>query len=261
MMFTMLNEMLYSMYDEQSFAIEVIDSFTYPELNYCLTNDTQYGASPVSLCSSVYMTLDLNYSTELIDKTSRLDYLWPTIYHLNKGISKRYFMYFNEGHFVRVFPGSQLPDDYNPLKEVWYHDFSGAKYKMTTTTSYKDRLGDNSTIVSLVMPLNDDHGRRIGAISADIPVSDVTQQTSTLMYFDTGNITVVHQNSEILYSGSDIFKGYSDLKNINDGVFWQSLLESDFDEVEFLILQDVQSSCVHYPPYSTRQMTGGTCCS
>jgi hypothetical protein len=245
-MFTMLNQMLFSMYDEQSFAIEFIDSFTYPELNYCLTNNTQYGNSPVSFCNSVYMTLALNYSSELIDKTSRFDYLWPTIYHLNNGISKRYFMYFDEGQFVRVFPGCQLPDDYNPVNEVWYHDFSEAKYKMTTTTSYKDRLGDNSTIVSLVMPLNDDHGRRIGAISADIPVSDITQQTSTLMYFDTGNITVVHRNSEILYSGSDIFKGYSDLKNINGGVFWQSLLESDFDEVEFLIMDDVMYRVAAY---------------
>jgi len=238
-MFAMLNEMLYSMYDEDTFAIDVIDSYTYDDLTFCLSTDEIYGSKNISLCNSVYMPLESEYDSVLVDKTSRFDYLWSTILTLTQGITKRFIMYYEEGNFVRVYPGSYLPDDYNPKSSVWYKDFKDSNYTMTTTTNYVDSLGDGSSIVSLVMPLYNNVSERIGTISADIPVSNILKQASSIYYIDTGNITVAYKNSDILFSGEEMWFDEKKLSDINDGYFWNTLLDDeDHDEIQFLIYKD-----------------------
>jgi hypothetical protein len=239
-MFEMLNQMLYGMYNEDTFSIDFIASYTYEEIDTCLYDDSAYGAYPISNCSSSYLKLtDFDEDGQLLAKTSRFDYLWGTILQLTSGIAKRFIMYIETEGFVRVFPACNLPEDYDPRNQTWYKDFEDAEFTMTTTTKYNDDIGDSSPIVSLVVPLYNNETQRIGALLADIPVQYIIDQASTIYYIDTGNTTIVYKNSDILYSGTNMWTEVKRLADVNEGYFWDSLIEDeDHNDIHFLIYDD-----------------------
>ena len=53
-------------------------------------------------------------------KTSIFDYYWEVVYDLTDDIAKRYMLYYPDEDFLRVYPGSYIPDTYDPKKTKWY---------------------------------------------------------------------------------------------------------------------------------------------
>ena len=49
-----------------------------------------------------------------LKKTSIFDYYWEVVYDLTDDIAKRYILYYPFEGFMRVYPGSKVPETYNP---------------------------------------------------------------------------------------------------------------------------------------------------
>jgi hypothetical protein len=78
-------------------------------------------------------------------------------------------MYFPDDGLLRVYPGSKIPDDYNPKKSEWFKLFKKEKGDLVGTGDYTDSIafGDDR-VISLGVRLIEN-----GYFVCDIPVSKV----------------------------------------------------------------------------------------
>lgn len=66
------------------------------------------------------------------------------------------------------------------------------------TPAYPDKIGNGNNIVSLMTPLIDNSGNRIGLLVADLPVENIYEGVELIKYLKSGETAVVYSDGEIL---------------------------------------------------------------
>ena len=177
MLLATVQEALIESLENTIISLTPLESYVYSKLpQSCMQFNPQfYGPSPVCISNSNYLPLSLNVNSTLLQRTAQLDYLLPQLGSVSYAgaLLHRLTMYYESYGFVRVFPGTNLPNEYDPQDTFWYQEFQGNDFTAIATNGYNETFGANLTILSLVYPLFDNSGNRIGAMSMDVTVSDI----------------------------------------------------------------------------------------
>lgn len=178
MLLATVQEALIESLENTIIGLTPLQSYLYTELplSCMLFSPEVYGSSPVCISSSSYMPLSTQLlNSTLLERTAQLDYLLPGLGSVSYAgaLLHRLVMYYETYSFLKVFPGTDLPYNYNPQGTPWYQQFVENGYAPIATSGYSESIGANLTILSLVFPLMDNTGTRIGVMSMDIAVSDI----------------------------------------------------------------------------------------
>ena len=177
MLLATLQEALIESLENTIIGLVPLQSYLYSELpqSCMLFNPELYGRFPVCISSSSYLPYGGKMNSTMLERTALLDYLLPSLGSVSYAgaLLHRLVMYYENYSFLRVFPGTNLPAGYNPQQTFWYQEFLANQYNPIATSGYSESIGSNLTILSLVFPLMDNTGTRIGVMSMDIAVSDI----------------------------------------------------------------------------------------
>ncbi|CAG9316656.1 unnamed protein product [Blepharisma stoltei] len=235
----MMNNMLIFSYHESTFALEDLKSLQFqeiPESSLQVYEDV-YGNRNVSFEYSAYFPLG-TVDQKMLNRSSTLSYLWSNIRYLANQTTIRYLMYFEDANFIIVYPGSELPEDYDPKNEVWYQSYAENDYNDVRTTAYNDTLGNGQSIASLVYSLVDNDGKKIGTMSVDIAILAMFKKLD-LQYLGHGDVSIIYWNGDIFRSGEYGFWKYS-YKSMDDIAyqnFWSDI-QKNASGVNYLIEND-----------------------
>ena len=175
-------------------ALAPLPSFYYSELpQSCMTDSG--GPYPVCIENSSYLPLGVVNST-LLGYTAQLDYILPQLGSISNSGSQLYrlMMYYKQFNFVRVFPGTSLPYDYDPETTEWYQALVENDFQPIATRNYTDSLGAGNSIISLVSPMFSPSGVVIGAFSLDIPLTDLFSSIVNATYRNASSILLVYRD-------------------------------------------------------------------
>ena len=247
-MFGLLQQMLLGMYDENTFSLDYLVSYSGSEIpKNCWENDQ--AGQKVCMNHSSYLNFTEKYDTEFLRKISRFDNVWPSVLQLTDTIVLRYFMYFPQIGILKNFPGIKLPSDYDPKKTQWYQDFVSNKEKSTGTSKYKDQLGSDFDIITLVYPLVDNNTNTIGMICADLPIlqdSYLFSEIYKVQYLNTGKISIAYKNGTILDNFQESFwKNTTSLTNASNQL-WSNITK-DYQNTQFFIFNQNIYRLSSYP--------------
>lgn len=205
---------------------ELLPSYKYEELpKDCLRSVEGYGAEMVCFEHSS-MTQVGTVTEEIVQLTSRLDYVLPSIVAINTQLVTRILLYFPSvsGALLRVFPGSKLPADYNVAEQVWYQDLQASGENLTGSTPYLDPFGSGSTLISHARKLRNADGQVIGVGIADTPVTALSRAQLNFTSFASAQAFAAAKDGTVVQ-----LEGYPPLSLTNlsetDPTFWSSVLQ------------------------------------
>jgi len=237
-MFGYLNQMIIDMEREETFALDYLHPYSPDNLPQdCLTKLPEYGNhTQVCMEYSSFTNLNSYYNKSFEHKLSRLDNVWNEVFSLTKNIARRYILYFEQGGFYILYPGTKSENHkyYNPQSQVWYKSFVEAGNKTIGTRSYSDSLGNGAQIISVTSPLVDQAGHRIGIISCDLPVDNLSSAIQKIRYLKSGLSMVIYQTGEIISPEQNSIFSTQNIFNISDQNFVQSI-KKDPTGIKFLI--------------------------
>ncbi|CAG9319822.1 unnamed protein product [Blepharisma stoltei] len=227
-MFDVVGQMLISMYNENTFALEYLTPMRFSSIpaSELSSNVSFYEGQNISYSYSCFYNFSSTYDGTLLKKVSRFDNIWKMLLDLTTGTAIRFYILFEEGNFMVIYPASNLPKGYNPYTQIWYTTFIENQNSTTlATTSYKDIIGDGKGIISLVAPLNNAYGQRIGLIVADLPIVFINQEISKISYLNSGQTGLIYKNGDILQSPNTGWwsNKYKNIDQIPDKVFWKQV--------------------------------------
>jgi len=222
-MFAMLEGILAT--QEAAQGPELLPSYKYEELpKDCLQSVQGYGAERVCFEHSS-MTQVGAVSEEMVQLTSRLDYVLPNIVAVNAQLVTRILLYFpsQSGALLRVFPGSKLPADYNVTEQVWYQDLQASGENLTGSTPYLDPFGSGNTLVSHARKLRNAQGQVIGVGIADTPVTALSRAQLNFTSFASAQAFAAARDGTVVQLEGYPPLGFTNLSE-TDPTFWSSVL-------------------------------------
>jgi len=255
-LFDMLKEMLIDMYDEDTFALEYLNTYTFEEVesefhSSCDKNNTIYGDKIYCTGASSIFPDDYNQDQDLVRKVSRFDNFWPTILDLTNSLTFRFMVHFNstekEDEFLKVFPAISMPEGYSIREQKWYKEYQAwlkESHNSTIYSSnmYNDTLGNETNqIVTLASQMKNDKDEMIGIITADIMVDQILKGIDRLRYLDKGYSAMITRDGTILKTDNHnyFWKDLTSLHNIEDKTFVSKILDmKDSKETMFYLLED-----------------------
>lgn len=256
-LFDMLKEMLVDMYDEDTFALNYLET-TYcsdVSLKYHDTahkNEKLYGENKYYYTGgSCLFPNDYPKDQDLVKKVSRFDNFWPTILDLTNTLTFRFMVYFyptdTSDEFLKIYPAIEMPKDYSVKDQTWYAEYQDWLKEehtsaMYSSDMYSDTLGNkDNQIVTLVSSMVDKDSNKIGIITADIMVDEILAGIERLKYLDSGYSAMVTRDGSILKSDEHnyFWKDKSSLYDIEDQTFVDSLMDmSNTGKSMFYLLED-----------------------
>lgn len=229
-LFDMLKEMLIDMYDEDTFALEILATYTWDQIEsdpkFTLDKDVElYGDGYFCRNVSAIYELDGYQENIMTKKVSRFDNFWPTILDLTKSLSFRFLLYMEKDCFIKVYPAIDIKN-YNITEQTWYQEYKQWEQEDHVSTVYSsnmypDYLGNSSNmIVTLVSDMVNDKGEYIGTLSADILVDSILEGLNELKYLDSGYSSIITRDGQILKTNEDTFwKTKNNIDEVSDQSF------------------------------------------
>ncbi len=203
-----------------------LPSYKYEELpKDCLKQVDGYGEEMVCFDHSSMSEIG-TVDEEMVQLTSRLDYVLPNIVAVNAPLVHRIILYFpfQNGALLRVFPGSKLPTDYSIVDQVWYQDLLNSDENITGSTPYLDPFGSGHTLISHIRKLYNTQGQVIGMSSADTSISILSRAQLNFTSFDSAQAFAAAKDGTVVQ-----VEGYPPLSFSNlsaeDPVFWSAVLQ------------------------------------
>lgn len=254
-LFDMLKEMLIDMYDEDTFALDHLPTYTYQDvlskdLKSCYKDLGVYGDKSYCLGASSIFPNDISKELDLVRKVSRFDNFWPTILNLTNSLTFRFMVYFNqtiEEEFLKVYPAISIPEDYNIKGQPWYQEYQtwlteDHKSPVYSSNMYSDILGnETNSIITLASEMLNENKEMIGIISADIMVDEILEGIQRLRYLGKGYSAMVTRDGNILKTDQHnyFWKEFTSLDDIEDKTFVSKIQNmKDSNETMFYLLED-----------------------
>jgi hypothetical protein len=245
-MFELVQNMIFEMQNDETYSLAEMLSYKaedLPEKCWVYTPLSE----KVCMTFSSYFTLTANntnnvknFSKEVLDQTSSLDNIWPSIMKLTSNVALRYHMYLNGVGFVRNFPGTYNIDEtsYNGLE--WLSKCKDINSNENiASTSMDDPFGTKLKIISVGYPLNLTETKKIGCIVADLPLNHsdyILNDIYSVKYLKTGFVSIVHHDGTIMDNKK--FWGVSSKKHPKiydvDKDLWKKL-KNDFSKSHYFI--------------------------
>jgi len=228
MLLATVQEALVESLENTIIGLTPLQSYLYSELPLsCMQSSPEvYGKTSVCVSSSSYVSLGSRLNSTLLERTAQLDYLLPQLGSASYGgaLLHRLVMYYESYSFLKVFPGTDLTD-YDPQSTPWYEQFKANNYEPIATSGYSESIGANLTILSLVFPLVDNTGTRIGVISMDITVSDIygmvvntTEETDLKGDLNRTSVVLVSRQNQTLPNPYDQEWSESEQLDVSEAV-------------------------------------------
>jgi uncharacterized membrane protein len=256
-LFDMLKEMLIDMYDEDTFALSYLNTYTYEEVNTkyhdkCYKNEALYGKDNYyCTAASCIFPNDFPIEQDLVRKVSRFDNFWPTILDLTNSLTFRFMVYFNstniEEEFMKVYPAISIPENYSIRDQKWYKEYQDwlkeeHGSQIYSSNMYYDQLGNEiNQIVTLASNMVNDKNEMIGVISADIMVDEILEGIQRLKYLESGYSAMVTRDGYILKTEKHnyFWKDLTTLEEVEDQTFVSKLKNmNNSNETMFYLLED-----------------------
>ncbi|CAG9317719.1 unnamed protein product [Blepharisma stoltei] len=257
----LIRQMLVTMdFDENAYSLESSNITDYQHLpENCLVKDPPvYGNQRVCLRYSNYYNLSDSFDRNLLKKISRLNDIWWIVLALTHQIAIRFIAYFENADFLVIFPGTQLPKNYNPMDTVWYSTYIEHGEVSIGTTGYPDHIGNPSnTIISLMMPLYDAGNNKIGVLVVDLPVIAIYEGLSLVKYLQSGETCVVYNNGDILKTQGRGWwsNNITNMNKLSDSDFWKEVKKDPYG-VHYIVINHEIYQVASYPVVAQTQVAG-----
>ncbi len=116
-----------------------------------------------------------------------------------------YYGRYGEGVVLNPTAGDLI--DENESVELYYSVPKETKKPYITPVYYFNVNGINVQMITVSVPILSEQGEFLGIVGADIAVSDLYESFSKLSYFETGFLTIMNEELEIIYSPNKDFIG------------------------------------------------------
>ncbi|OMJ91831.1 hypothetical protein SteCoe_5503 [Stentor coeruleus] len=170
-----------------------------------------------------------------------LAYVFPDIFNLLSPLLHRILIYVPDEQSLIVFPGQDIPENYNITNEPWAN-FNIKNNNFSFTTLYSDSLNSNKKVISLVQNLFAPDEFKLKdppRLNVEIQENALYELFSTSGFFMENELKLLSTNNgTILHDGSNnIFSKYTTVEDFNIKL-WESAVNCDFDENHFILYKE-----------------------
>ena len=239
-MFELVQNMIYEMQSPDTYSLAEMLSYKAEDLPEKCWVYTSLSEKVCMTFSSYFTLTNKTFNQNVLDQTSSLDNIWPSIWKLTSNVALRYHMYLDDVGFVRNFPGTYSISETSYQKSNWLPTCTNKTSRSNiASTSINDPFGTHLKIINVGYPLFLNQNNKIGCIVADLPLNSsdyILNDIYSVKYLKTGFISIVHNNGTIMDNAK--FWGVKGIDNPNietvDKDLWKKLKE-DYLKSHFFI--------------------------
>lgn len=202
------------------YALDRLPDHTYDDLpQSCLQIfEELYGPEPVCMQYSSSRTLGETWDIGLMDNTTRFDAILPVLGSLLGGQFIRILIYFDRAKFIRVFPGSYLPEEYAPQQQQWWLNFTYANRSNSASDLYNDTIGISQELLAIMVPMYTAlESTPVGVAVAEAPVKLSSQKLCNVTYLTSGK-SVLMTNTGTLFDTDFMGWNVSNIQEVSDDI-------------------------------------------
>lgn len=143
-------------------------------------------------------TSDTNYDASALSPKGREILLLLQDMQKTSSDLAEVYIGFPDGSYATSLTNSRIPAGYNTSQRAWYRQNMASSNGVAIGPAYKSVSGE--TVVPITLRLNDQQGKMLGVIGADINLSSIDAMLKDMNFGKTGYFTIVDDTRRVLCS-------------------------------------------------------------